>query len=132
MRRFAFILLMLTFTFGCATKQRPEQVNGMNLDQQLNTYIDDYYAQVVGLCIEIQGKANARKSVVGCAVRERTMHVSFPSKAYHQEHLEDIAQLYNHWCAAYGSKTGTPGAWMIHFRQEEIRVGRTCQRRTGS
>lgn len=128
MHRSVLICLMLTLTIGCAST-RPEQVNGMDLNQQLTAYINDYYDQVVGLCIEMQGKANARQSQVACAIRGRTMHVSFPNKTYHQEHIEDVAQLYNHWCAAYGSKTGVPGAWVAHFRQENVRDGRVCQRR---
>lgn len=126
--RYVPVILMLLLLVGCATT-RPETVNGQDLEQQLNTYIDDYYDQVVGLCIELHGKANAGQSPVTCGVRGRAMHVSFPSKAYHDDHVKEIGQLYNHWCAAYGSKTGTPAMWVRHFRREKMVQSMACRRR---
>jgi len=130
-KRLASVLCLLLLALGCAST-RPEQVNGMDLNQQLNAYIDEYYDQVVDMCVDLQGKANSRQSLVGCAIRDNTMHVSFPTRAFHQQHVEEVARMYNHWCAAYGSKTGKTGAWVRHFRQEKQVESRFCTRRKPS
>jgi len=127
--RYVPVILMLLMLVGCATTSRPEMVDGKTLEQQLDAYIDDYYNQVAGLCTELHGKAVARQSKVDCAISGTQMHVSFPSKAYHDNprRLDDIAQLYQHWCAASGSKFGKPGTWVRYFRKEKVTQSMTCR-----
>ena len=120
-KRIAPVLLLVLLSVGCATT-RPEMVDGKTLEQQLEAYIDDYYNQVVDLCIEMHGKAQMGQSPVDCAVRHTSMHLSFPDKPYHDDprRFDDIGQLYQHWCAAAGSKFGQRGVWVRHFRRERV------------
>lgn len=131
-KRYLPVVLLLLLSLGCATT-RPEMVDGMGLGEQLNAYIDDYYNQVAGLCIELHGKAQAGQSPVDCAIRDTQMHLSFPSRSYHDDprFAEDIGRLHQHWCAAAGSKFGRQGIWVRHFRREKVVQSIPCRSKSG-
>lgn len=126
MNRIALILLV-ALTVGCATT-RPEEVDGMGLEQQLNAYIDEYYDEVVDLCIEMHGKASLGQTGIDCAVRGNAMHVSFPSILVHNQDAiyESTRQLEANWCSAAQSKTGKVAHWVRHFRRDGKTMSRPC------
>jgi len=113
---------------GCASIGREEIVNGMDLEQQMEAYIDGYVDQVLDLCIEMHGMAGSGESPVDCAfsVDLSAMHLSLPSIAYHNEHYQQIAELEHHWCAAAQAKTGGNVSWVRHFRREQKLMSRPC------
>jgi hypothetical protein len=120
-KRYIPILLTLFLALGCASRQ-PDLLDDASLEEQLQAYIDDYYDQVVGTCVELHGKAQAGESVVDCGTRGREMHVSFPSKEYHDDerYFTSIGNLYQNWCAAAGAKLGQQGVWVRRFRREGV------------
>jgi hypothetical protein len=113
---------------GCASTGREEIVNGMNLEQQMEAYIDDYVDQVLDLCIEMHGMAGSGESPVDCgfSVDLSAMHLSFPSIAYHNDHYGNIAEMEHHWCAAAQAKVGHSVRWVRHFRREQKLMSRPC------
>lgn len=122
------LFFALVLVVGCMTPQRQEVVDEMDLEAQLDAYIDDYYNQVADLCIELHAKRVARDSVVDCTIRDHDLGISFPSKVYHDKHYEEIGDMYKHWCSAYGSKFGEPGFWVRYFRKENIVQRLSCKR----
>ncbi len=129
---FEFILAIVFVIFvscvGCANTGRPEVVGGMNLEQQMEAYIDDYLDQVLNQCIELHGMAGSGESPVDCAFQSdlSAMHLSLPSIAYHNDHYQQIMTLEHHWCASAQSKTGSAARWVRHFRREKRIVSRPC------
>jgi len=121
-------MVLLLASLGCATSGRLEHVGGKTLDAQLDAYIDEYVEQVLDQCIELHGMYNARTSPVDCAFVGdlSAMHVSFPSIAYHEAHVEDIARMEQNWCSAAGSKTGKTARWVRHFRRDKGVISRPC------
>jgi len=129
MKRFALVIAIASLV-GCASTGRQEIVNGMNLEQQMEAYIDDYVDQVLDLCIELHGKAGSGESPVDCAYKGdlTSMHLSFPSIPYHNEHFDQIAEMEHHWCASAQAKTGNTVRWVRHFRREGRIVSRPCHK----
>jgi hypothetical protein len=127
-RKFALAIAIATL-FGCATGGRQAlEVNGRNLQEQLEDYIDDYSNQVLNQCIEIHGKALASESKVDCSYQGdlSAMHLSFLSVAHHNAVRLDVQRLEYHWCASAQSKTGKTAHWVRHFRQENAIQSRPC------
>lgn len=130
MQRIALLILIASF-IGCAHGSRPEEVDGMDLEQQMEVYIDSYVNDVLDLCIEMHGKAQAGQSTVDCAFSGdlKAMHLSFPSIVWHNEHYyPHIARLEHHWCAAAQAKTGEQAHWVRHFRREKRIAPRPCHK----
>ena len=127
MNRVSLVCLLFLFTIGCATT-RDEVVNGQNLDQQLNAYIDDYYNQVVDQCFAIHGKASLGLSSIDCGVRGSEMHLSFPTIEYHNADKIYLSsrRMEANWCSAAQSKTGKRARWARHFRKENRMMSRPC------
>jgi hypothetical protein len=126
----ALIITIVSISLmGCASLGgRPEEVNGLDLNQQLENMIDDYVKQVLDQCIEIHGKYNAGETSVNCAYWGdlSAMHLSLPDVAYHNRHYQSISQLRHNWCAAAQSKTGKPARWVRHFREENQKIDHSC------
>jgi hypothetical protein len=128
MKRLALVIA-IALLVGCAhDRGRQEIVNGMNLEQQMEAYIDDYVEQVLDLCVEMHGMAGSGESPVDCAFSAdlSAMHLSFPSIAYHNEHYQQIAEMEYHWCAAAQAKSGNSVRWVRHFRREQKLLSRPC------
>ncbi|KKL53377.1 hypothetical protein LCGC14_2276070 [marine sediment metagenome] len=125
---FAVVFVIFVSCTGCVSTGRPEVVGGMNLEQQMEAYIDDYLDQVLDKCIQLHGMAGSGESPVDCAFQGdlSAMHLSLPSIAYHNDHFEQIMLLEHHWCASAQTKTGKPARWVRHFRREKRIVSRPC------
>ena len=130
MKSIASVLLLVALSFGCATTSvtRPEIVNGMDLEEQLQAYIDQYYDDTVGVCVRIHGNAQAGRSKVDCAVAGNAMFLNFPSEGFHNRDdvYDKVQEIEYNWCAAAQSKTGRPARWVRFFRREQSRLDRLC------
>jgi hypothetical protein len=129
MKRIALIIAIVSL-MGCASTGRQEIVDGMTLPQQMDAYIDDYVDQVLDLCVEMHGKAGTGESPVDCAFQGdlSSMHLSFPSIPYHNDHYTAIVRMEHHWCAAAQAKTGHSVRWVRHFRREQKLLSRPCHK----
>lgn len=127
MKRIALVIAIASLV-GCASTGRQEIVDGRDLQQQMEAYIDDYLDQVLNQCVELHGKAGSGESPVDCAfqMHPTAMHLSFPSIPYYDAHYVSIVRLEHNWCAAAQAKTGKPAAWIRHFRREGRIVSRPC------
>ncbi len=121
-------VIIIVACMGCASVGRPEVVDGMDLEQQMEAYIDDYVDQVLNQCIRLHGMAGSGESPVDCAYKGdlSSMHLSLPSIAYHDKHLGRITLLEHHWCASAQTKTGNTVRWVRYFRREKRLASRPC------
>ena len=119
------VILTLLLTVGCASRgTRTELVDGMDLEEQLELYVDDYLEQVLLMCKDAHDQYQQSQGVVDCgwAIKLEAMYVSVPNASFQDRWIENLAEWKQHWCASASSKTTNREIYFVIYWRESDSV----------